>query len=56
MDNKRDKFISVRLTQEELDKLKELAYQSRVSVSEYIRRLLFDDYKKEGLFDGKIQI
>ena len=47
MSNTRNKFISLRLTQAEYDKLKELAYQSRFSVSEYIRRLIFTDAQEE---------
>ena len=47
MEVKRDKFISVRLTQAEYDKLKELAYKSRDSVSNYIRKRLFNDTQKE---------
>ena len=41
MDNNRTKFISVRLTLKELETLKELAYQARLSVSEYVRKVIF---------------
>ncbi len=42
MDNKRSNIISLRLTKEELEKLRELAYKSRKTISAYIRALIFD--------------
>ena len=53
MSEKRDKFISMRLTQNEYDKLKELAYLAKISVSEYIRKLIFnaEEDNNNGLLD-----
>ncbi len=41
MDNKRKNVISLRLTDKELELIRELAYQARLSLSAYIRAQVF---------------
>ena len=43
MDNKRKNIISLRLTDKELEQIKELAYQARLSLSAYIRAHIFKE-------------
>ena len=47
MDNLRKKFVSLRLTEQEYDELKEMAYQAKMTVSDYIRNLIFGYGKDE---------
>ena len=41
MEDLRIKFVSLRLTNNEYELLKQLAYENRLTVSAYIRKILF---------------
>ena len=43
----RNNIVSLRLTKEEIETLRELAYQARLSVSAFIRKKVFEQENKE---------